>query len=67
MKRICSFILSLTLILGLFPSVVFAAPDWPSNIAIESDGGIVIDADSGAVLFGKNLHQTFFLPVSPKY
>lgn len=60
MKRICSFILSLTLILGLFPSVVFAAPDWPSNIAIESDGGIVIDADSGAVLFGKNLHQTFF-------
>ena len=60
MKRILILLLSLTLILGLCPTAAYAAPDWPSNIAIEAEGGIVIDADSGAVLFGKNLHQTFY-------
>lgn len=60
MKRIFAVILSIFLILGLFPAAVFAAPDWPSNISIEADGGIVMDADSGAVLFGKNLHETYY-------
>ena len=60
MKRILILLLSLTLILGLCPTAAYAAPDWPTNIAIEADGGIVIDADSGAVLFGKNLHQTYY-------
>ena len=34
----------------------FAKPDWPSDTGIESEAGIVMDADSGAVLFGQNIH-----------
>ena len=60
MKRITALLLSIFLILGLFPVPAYAAPDWPSNISIEADGGIVMDADSGAVLFGKNIHQTYY-------
>ncbi len=60
MKRIFLIFLSILLILGLFPAPTYAAPDWPSNISIEADGGVVMDADSGAVLFGKNLHETYY-------
>lgn len=60
MKRLFILFLSITLALGAFPSSAYAAPDWPSNISIQADGGIVIDADSGAVLFGKNLHETYY-------
>ena len=60
MKRIFPIFLSILLILGLYPAPAYAAPDWPSNISIEADGGVVMDADSGAVLFGKNLHETYY-------
>ena len=38
------------------PMMAFAKPDWPSDTGIESEAGIVMDADSGAVLFGQNIH-----------
>lgn len=38
------------------PTTAFAKPDWPSDTGIESEAGIVMDADSGAVLFGQNIH-----------
>lgn len=38
------------------PITAFAKPDWPSDTGIESEAGIVMDADSGAVLFGQNIH-----------
>lgn len=38
------------------PMTAFARPDWPSDTGIESEAGIVMDADSGAVLFGQNIH-----------
>ena len=60
MKRIFPIFLSILLILGLFPAAAYAAPGWPADVAIEADGGIVMDADSGAVLFGKNLHETYY-------
>lgn len=60
MKRLLILFLTVTLTLGAFPVSSLAAPDWPANVAIEADGGIVIDADSGAVLFGKNLHETYY-------
>ena len=67
MKRIFPIFLSILLILGLFPAPAYAAPDWPSNISIEADGGVVMDADSGAVLFGKNLHETYYPALLQKY
>lgn len=60
MKRILSFLLCLALLLGLCPQTAFAAPAWPDNITISAEGGIVIDADTGAVLFGKNIHVNYF-------
>lgn len=48
------------LLLGVFPMTAFAAPGWPDNVYIEAEGGIVMDADSGAVLYGKNIHQQYY-------
>ncbi len=45
---------------GLAAFTSFAAPEWPHNVAIQAEGGIVIDADTGAVLFGQNIHQTYY-------
>lgn len=60
MKKLLTFLLNLTIIMGLCVTPAYAAPDWPANIAIQAEGGIVIDADTGAVIFGKNIHQQYF-------
>lgn len=52
--------LAVTLVLGLTPSDALAAEPWPDNISIQAEGGIVMDADTGTVLFGKNIHNTYF-------
>lgn len=59
MKRLLKLILCYTLISQCFLMTVLAKPDWPSDTGIQAEGGIVVDVDSGAVLFGKNLHQTY--------
>lgn len=57
--------LSLFLIAMLSFSVFFspmkamASTDWPQDISIDSDAGIVMDADTGVVLYGKNIHETY--------
>lgn len=60
MKRILPLLLCLALLLGLCPQTAFAAPAWPDNLTISAEGGIVIDADTGAVLYGKNIHEPYF-------
>ena len=40
--------------LTAFP--VFAKPDWPADTGVQSEAGIVMDMDSGAVLFAQNIH-----------
>lgn len=59
MKRILPFLLSQALLLGLCPQTAFAAPAWPDNITISAEGGIVMDADTGVVLYGKNSCELF--------
>lgn len=34
----------------------FAKPDWPLDTGCQSEAGIVMDMDSGAVLFAQNIH-----------
>jgi len=34
--------------------------DWPSDVSIEAEGGIVMDMDSGAVIYWKNMHEHYF-------
>ena len=60
MKRILTILLCLALILGLCPATALAASGWPSDVSIEADAGIVIDADTSAVLYGKNIHQQYY-------
>lgn len=56
LKRIIKQFFCLLLACFLFPISVYARPDWPSDTGIQAQAGIVIDADSGAVLFGQNIH-----------
>lgn len=61
MKRILSIFLCLALILGFVPGeTVYAAAEWPSGISISADGGILMDINSGAVLFEKNSHEAYY-------
>lgn len=60
MKRIVSFILCLVLMTGIFAQTSFAAPSWPGNVSISAEGGILMDAESGAVLYGKSMHVPYF-------
>lgn len=43
----------------LFTITAHAAPEWPSDTGIQAEAGIVIDADSGAVLFAQNSHVAY--------
>lgn len=59
--RVLSWILLWVFVfLGAFPMTSFAAPAWPDNVYIQAEGGIVMDADSGTVLFGKNIHEHYY-------
>lgn len=60
MKRFLSLILCTALMAGFFPLRAEAAPPWPDNVTIQAEGGIVIDADTGAILFGKNIHNPYY-------
>ena len=60
MKRIISMMLCIVLMIGLFPIQTEAAPAWPDNITIQAEGGIVIDAETGTILYGKNIHTAYY-------
>ena len=60
MKRFLTVILCSALIAGLVPIRTDAAPAWPDNVSIQAEGGIVIDADTGTVLYGKNIHSAYY-------
>ena len=36
----------------------YGAPEWPSDTGVMADFGIVVDVDSGAVLYGQQIHVT---------
>lgn len=59
--RIASFAVSFVLILqaGVFPA--YGKPTWPADTGIQAEAGIVVDEETGAVLFGQNIH----LPYAP--
>ncbi len=61
MKRTAAFLLSLCLMLCLTPAFVsFADTSWPDGLSISADGGILIDARSGAIIYGKNIDEVYF-------
>lgn len=60
-KKIFCFFLCIALMTGLFPvSAAFAAADWPTDVSISADGGILMDAGSGAILYEKNSREAYY-------
>ncbi len=57
MRRIICFLMTmiLTAVMMAFPA--FAKPEWPSDTGVQSEAGIIMDMDSGAVLWGQNIHK----------
>ena len=51
-------ILALACVISIFSMSVcaFAKPGWPLDTGCQSEAGIVMDLDSGAVLFAQNIH-----------
>ncbi len=59
-KKVVSSVLCIALFSGILPFPSQAASSWPDNITIQAEGGVVMDADTGTVLFGKNMHNSYF-------
>ena len=63
MKKIIYSISGIILIISLslpLRFITMAESAWPDSVSIESDSGIVIDADSGTVLYGKNINEQYY-------
>lgn len=61
MKRFAGIIISL--IIFLFSTVTaYAAPAWPEYppAEVQAEGACLMDTRSGAVLYGKNMHEHYF-------
>lgn len=54
------FLLCVCLSGSLMPMTAPGAPAWPSNVSIQADGGVLMDADTGAILYGKNENQQYY-------
>ena len=59
-KRILFSILSIYFILFICTRTALAASSWPSAVSIEADGGILMEAQTGTVLFAKNADQPYY-------
>lgn len=53
-------LLGLVLIFCIPAETAFADISWPESSGIQADGGILIDADSDAVLYEKNADQPYY-------
>ena len=60
MKRILTRLLCIVLITGTQATLAYAAPEWPSKVSVEAQGAVLMDARSGAVIYGKNLHSVYY-------
>lgn len=59
-KRISIFFLCLFLFVSSFAGTSLAAAEWPSNVSVQAQGAILMDADTGTVLWGQNIHTDYF-------
>lgn len=65
MKKFLNIFLCLTMALTMAlsgtPSIeAFAAPDWPEGPAVTAEGACLIDANTGTILYGKNMDTPYF-------
>mgnify|MGYP003105743696 CR=1 FL=1 len=59
-KRSTVFFLCLLLFVSSSAGNARAAAEWPSGLSVNAQGAIVIDADTGTVLWGQNIHNQYY-------
>lgn len=59
MKYLCRGILLCFILFPFILLTVSAMPAWPEFEGVQAEAGVVIDMDSGAVLFGQNMDQAY--------
>ena len=59
-KRLSVCFLCLLLFVFSFHGTVLAAAEWPSNVSVNAQGAILMDADTGTVLWGQNIHNQYY-------
>lgn len=59
MKHKITSLFAVLLACQLFFITAYAKPDWPADTGIQAESGIVMDMDSGATLFGQNIHVAY--------
>ena len=59
-KRLTIFFLCLYLSVTSFAGTALAAAQWPSDVSVQAEGAILMDADTGTVLWGQNIHNEYF-------
>ena len=60
MKRLLMLLICICLSVGLVPVAALGAPLWPTDVSIQADGGVLMDADTGTILYGKNENQPYY-------
>lgn len=60
LTRFFCFIFTVSLLSFITVPLAYAAPSWPELSGIQADGGILVDAASGAVLYEKNADQPYY-------
>ena len=56
-----SFVLCMSLAFSAaWSTPTYALVNWPSDVSISADGGIVMDANSGTILYEKNMNQSYY-------
>lgn len=63
MRKIVCMLLSLIMVLNVSLVTALAKPEWPKDTGVQSEAGIVMDVDSGAVIFAQDIH-TLRIPAS---
>lgn len=59
-KRLTILFLCLYLSVTSFAGTALAAVQWPSDVSVQAEGAILMDADTGTVLWGQNIHTEYF-------
>lgn len=59
-RRFLVLLLCTALLSGILVFPAAAAPVWPDNVNVAAEGAILMDADSGAILHGKNIHIPYY-------
>ena len=59
-KRLSAFFLCLCLFISSFSGTASADIYWPSDVSVQAEGAIVMDGNTGTVLWGQNIHSQYF-------